>query len=99
MTARSNPLAQKQPVGKLEAVTEALRQGLEGQAAVCAITVEPHKAGPKGREVEHQLFFIRAHGAEWHVSADMSEAAAFSTGQALARMVVAAGERKAKASE
>lgn len=79
-TPRSNPLAR---------VEEALRQGLESQAKECTITVEQHQAGGKA----HELFFIRAYGAEWHVSAEMSEPTAYSTGQSVARMIREARER------
>ncbi len=78
--------AQKQPVHPPELVEAKLREGLGQLPDGATVKLETHKL-PSG--VEHQLFFIRCFGREWHVSAEMSSTAALSTGEAIARMIAA----------
>lgn len=85
-SARSNPLAQKQPSAPVDLVERQLRDGLGELPTGATLTREPHQT-TNGKE--YALFVIRAYGQEWSFDTDMSTSAAYQTGQSVAKMIAA----------
>lgn len=78
---------------QLSLVEESLRQGLAPVLPECEVEIKANDAA--GGEL--RLFVVRAFGQQWSFNAEMSGPDAYSTGQAVARMVVAAGAKQRKA--
>ncbi len=93
-SARSNPLAQKQPVSSMSDVESQLRQGLGALPDGASLERQPHKTS-EGKE--YTLFVIRAYGREWAFDTEMSTSAAFRTGESVAKMIAAAAPPKGAA--